>query len=154
MVAPLTDLVRECGVKQSTIEGNKENPFRWDASHQKAFESIKFTIAHDMVLVYPDFNEEFKKYADASPRQLGAVVVQRNRPVTFFSRKLSAAQQTNSVTELEIWSIIETLKEFQGMLWGQKLKVYIDHQNLTRDTLGMTSNRVILLEALAGRIWS
>jgi hypothetical protein len=36
------------------------------------------------------------------------------------------------------------------MLWGQKIKVYTDHQNLIRDALGSTSNRVcywrILLE--------
>ncbi len=28
------------------------------------------------------------------------------------------------------------------MLWGQPIKVYSDHKNLTRDTLGLTSNRV------------
>jgi hypothetical protein len=29
------------------------------------------------------------------------------------------------------------------MLWGQRLNVYIDHKNLTRDGLGLTSDRVI-----------
>ena len=28
------------------------------------------------------------------------------------------------------------------MLWGQRIKIYTDHQNLVRDALGMTSNRV------------
>ena len=28
------------------------------------------------------------------------------------------------------------------MLWGQKLVVYTDHQNLMRDALGLTSDRV------------
>ena len=28
------------------------------------------------------------------------------------------------------------------MLWGQQIKVYIDHKNLTRDALHLTSNRV------------
>ena len=28
------------------------------------------------------------------------------------------------------------------MLWGQKLIVYTDHQNLMRDALGLTSDRV------------
>ena len=39
-------------------------------------------------------------------------------------------------------AIVETLKEFKGILWGQNIMVYIDHKNLTRDALGLTSDRV------------
>ena len=91
-----------------------------------------------MVVVYSDFNVEFEMYVDASLRQLGAVVVEKNRPVAFSSRKLPASQQKYSVTELELLLIVETLKECRGMFWGQKVKVYIDHQHLTRDAPWMT----------------
>jgi hypothetical protein len=67
---------------------------------------------------------------------LGAVITQGNRPIAFFSRKLSEAQSKYSVTKIELLAIVETLKEFQGMLWGQVIKVYTDHKNLTRDALG------------------
>jgi len=43
------------------------------------------------------------------------------------------------VTEIKLLSIVETLKEFKGM---QQVKVYTDHQNLMRDALGLTSDRV------------
>jgi hypothetical protein len=79
---------------------------------------------------------------DASSTQLGAVITQDNRPIAFFSRKLSEMQQKYSVTEIELLAIVETLKEFKGMLWGQDVKVYTDHKNLTRDALGLTSDRV------------
>ena len=55
---------------------------------------------------------------------------------------MSAAQEKYTVTELELLSIVECFKEFTGMLWGQKVKVFTDHKNLVRDALGLSSNRV------------
>ncbi len=54
----------------------------------------------------------------------------------------------NSVTKIELLAIVETLKEFKRMLWGQSIKVYTDHANLIRDALGMTSDRVYQLRSL------
>ena len=54
----------------------------------------------------------------------------------------SVAQRKYSVTEIKLLAIVETLKEFKGMLWGQPVKVYTDHKNLIRDALGLTSDRV------------
>ena len=79
-------------------------------------------------------------YTDACTTQLGSVITQLNRPLAFFSRKLSEMQWKYSVTEKELLAIVETLKEFKGMLWGQKLIVYTDHQNLMRDALGVCCN--------------
>ena len=73
---------------------------------------------------------------------MGAVITQQNRPIAFFSRKLSETQQRYSVMEIELLIIIETLKEFKGMLWGQLIKVYTDHKNLIQDAIGLTSDRV------------
>ena len=131
----------------------KKKPWRWDSIHQQAFDDIKAAIAKETVLAYPDFSKPFKIYTNASSMQLGAVITQDNRPIAFFSRKLSEMQQKYSVTEIELLAIVETLKEFKGMLWGQDIKVYTDHKNLTRDALGLTSDRVyhwwLLLEEYA-----
>ena len=74
--------------------------------------------------------------------QLGAVITQANRPLVFFSQNLSPAQQKYSVIKQELLVIVETLKEFKGMLWGQQIMVYTDHKNLLQDALGLTSDRV------------
>ncbi len=68
------------------------------------------------------------------------MITQDSRPLAFFSRKLSETQQRYSVTEIELLAIVETLKEFKDMLWGQQVKVYTDHQNLMRDALGLSSD--------------
>ncbi len=120
----------------------KKNPWRWDPIHQQAFDNSKAAIAKETVLAYPDFLKPFEIYMDASSTQLGPVIAQDNRPIAFFSRKLSKTQQKYCVTEIELLAIVETLKEFKGVLWGQDIKVYTNHKNLTRDTLSLTSDRV------------
>jgi hypothetical protein len=152
MLAPLSDLVGECGETKTT----KKSPWRWDPIHQEAFDNIKATIAKEVVLAYPDFSKTFEIYTDASTMQLGAVITQDNRPIAFFSWKLSETQRKYSVTEIELLAIVETLKESKGMLQGQSIKVYTDHKNLTTDALGLTSDRVyrwrLLLEEYAPEI--
>eukprot|EP00804_Cyclotella_cryptica_P004829 CCRYP_004921-RA/>CCRYP_004921-RA protein AED:0.41 eAED:0.35 QI:0/0/0/1/0/0/2/0/267 len=146
VLAPLTSLVGE----------TKKRPWYWDTVHQKAFDDVKTSIAKDVVLAYPNYSMEFEIYTDASSKQLGSVITQGNRPLMFFSRKLSMTQQKYSVTKIELLAIVETLKEFKGMLWGQRLKVYTDHKNLIQDALGFTSDRVyrwrLLLEEFGPEI--
>jgi hypothetical protein len=36
------------------------------------------------------------------------------------------------------------------MLWGQQINIYINHKNLTRDGLGLTSDRVTRWRLLLG----
>ncbi len=51
-------------------------------------------------------------------------------------------QMKYSVTKLELLSIVECLKEFKGMLWGQHIKVFTEHKNLMQEALGLTSDHV------------
>ena len=117
MLAPLTTLVGERGhTKVSRALKSKRKPWHWDKVLKKAFDDVKATIAKDVALAYPDYSQGFEIYTDGSQFQLGAVITQNNRPIAFFSRKLTAAQQKYSVTEIELLAIVETLKEFKGML--------------------------------------
>ena len=89
---------------------------------------------------YPDYLQGFEIYTDSLKLQLRAVITQNNRPLTFFSKKLSPMQQKHSMTEQELLVIVDTINEFKGMLWGQQLMVYTDHKNLMQDALGLTSD--------------
>jgi hypothetical protein len=109
-----------------------------------------------VVLAYPDYSKVFEIYTDASSKQLGAVITQDNRPIAFFSWKLSNVQRKYSVTKIELLAIVETLEVFEGMLWGQNKKVFTDQANLMRDALGLTSDQVyqwrLLLEEYGPKI--
>ena len=123
ILAPLTALV-----------GKKK--LVWSEECQKAFDSIKALLSRDAFIRYPDHNEPFHVYCDASDRQLGAVIVQHGAPVAYYSRKLNCAQKNYTVGEKELLSIVETLKEYRTMLFGCKeLHVYTDHRNLTFNRL-------------------
>jgi hypothetical protein len=129
-------LVGECGQTKTTkAKRTKKVPWHWDEIHQRAFDHVKATIAKDVVLAYPYYSKVFKIYTDASSKQLGAVITQDNRPILFFSWKLSNRQCKYSVTKIELLAIVETLKEFNGMLWGTNMKAFTNHANIMRDAL-------------------
>ncbi len=109
MLAPLTSLVGECGhTKVTRAKGTKKVPWHWDEVHQQAFDNVKATIAREVVLAYPYHSKVFEIYTDASSKQLGAVITQEDRPIAFFSRKLSTTQRKYSVTKIELLAIVET----------------------------------------------
>jgi hypothetical protein len=117
--------VGECGqIKTSTAKGTKKVPWHRDGVHQRAFDHVKATIAKDVVFAYPDYSKVFEIYTDTSSKQLGAENMQDNMPIAFFSQEFSDTQHKYSVTKIELLAIVETLKEFKGMLWGQNIKVF------------------------------
>ncbi len=81
--------------------------------YQRAFDHVKATIARDVALAYPDYSEVFEIYTDASSKQLGVAISQKNRPNAFFSRKLSVAQRKYSVTKIKLLAIVQTLKSLK-----------------------------------------
>ena len=87
---------------------------------------MKHLIAKETLFAYPDFNKKFTIHTDASDFQLGAVIMQENKPLAFFSCKLTSAQRNYTTTEKELLSIVETLKEFENILLGYKIKVFTD----------------------------
>ncbi len=67
MLAPLSDLVGECGETKTTRKNKvKKRPWHWDPIHQTAFDNVKSAIVKEVVLAYPDFLKPFDIYTDAS----------------------------------------------------------------------------------------
>ena len=87
-------------------------------------------MAEATTLAYPNFEDQFDIHTDASKVQLGGIISQKERPIAFYSRKLNPAQTKYSITELELLSIVEILKEYRTILLGNKIVIYTDHKNL------------------------
>ena len=76
----------------------------WGEEQRKAFEEIKRVISEETMLSFPDFDKEFHVYTDASNYQLGAVIMQDNKPLAFYSRKMNSAQMRYTTGEQELLS--------------------------------------------------
>ena len=70
-----------------------KSKFEWTKVEQDAFDKIKRIVASNTLLTYPDFNETFKIHTDAIKFQLGAVIIQKVKPISFYSRKLTYFQK-------------------------------------------------------------
>ncbi len=61
MLAPLIDLVGECGETKTTKKNKtKKKPWQWESIHQQAFDNVKATITKEVVLAYPDFTKPLR----------------------------------------------------------------------------------------------
>ena len=102
-------------IKVTKTNKTKKKLWHWDPVHQQAFDAVKATIAHDVTLDYPDYSQGFEIYTDSSKLQLGAKITQHDRPLAFFSRKLSPAHQKYSMTKQELlWKHSKSSKECIG----------------------------------------
>jgi hypothetical protein len=94
MLAPLSNLVGECGETKTTRKNKvKKIPWHWNLIHQIAFDNVKTTIAKEVVLAYLDFTKPSDIYTDISTKQLGAVITQDNRPIVFSQLSLRITGQ-------------------------------------------------------------
>ena len=76
----------------TALSGRSKGKLKATPELVAAFNSVKRLIAEEVLLVFPDPCIPFDIYTDASDTQLGAVIKQKNKPITFFSWKLSSAQ--------------------------------------------------------------
>ncbi|GMI84518.1 hypothetical protein HRI_002121100 [Hibiscus trionum] len=126
IVAPISDLLKQ------------SDTFSWSPVAQAAFELLKSSLASAPVLGLPDFDKEFVVETDASGVGIGAVLTQANRPLAFFSQKLSPKMQAALTYHREMYAITQVVGKWRQYLLGRHFVIITDQKalrELTQQTI-------------------
>jgi hypothetical protein len=117
IAAPLTALLREEG-------------FSWSAEAEAAFTAHKTTLTMTPVLALPDFVQPFVVECDASTHGFGAVLLQGQHPVLFFSRPVAPRHQSLTAYKHKLIGLVLTVHHWRPYLWGRRFLVRTEHFSL------------------------
>ena len=114
----------------------KGHPFHWNAAQEKSFQDLKQALTCASVLAFPNYDEPFVLYTDASALGLGAVLMQadekgKNRVIAYASRTLTPPERNYSVTHQETLAVVWALKHFRDVIFGYPVTVFTDHAAVT-----------------------
>nr|GFB77234.1 putative reverse transcriptase domain-containing protein [Tanacetum cinerariifolium] len=75
-------------------------------------------------------SEDFIIYCDASNKGLGAVLMQREKVISYASRQLKIHEKNYTTHDLELGAVVFTLKTWRYYLYRSKCAVFTDHKSL------------------------
>ena len=110
-------------------------PIEWNELANESFCAIKQKLAEATMLAFPVLNAPTQLITDASDSAIGAVIQQTVegviRPIAFFSKNLSSAQQKWSAFDRELLAIYLAVRHFKHFLDGRSFTIFTDHKPLT-----------------------
>ncbi|GKA36583.1 putative reverse transcriptase domain-containing protein [Tanacetum coccineum] len=97
---------------------------------EAAFQLLKKKLYSAPILALPEGTENFVVYCDASHKGLGAVLMQREKVISYASRQLKIHEKNYTTHDLELGAVVFALKMWRHYLYGTKCVVFTDHKSL------------------------
>jgi hypothetical protein len=123
----------------------KEAKFKWCSQCEEVFLTLKKLLTTAPVLAQPDIEKSFEVYCDASGTGIGRVLMQDGRAITYASRQLRCHEENYLTHDLELLTVIHTLKVWSYYLLGNLVHIYTNHKRLkylfTQPDLNMRQRR-------------
>ncbi|GKB87957.1 putative reverse transcriptase domain-containing protein [Tanacetum coccineum] len=108
----------------------KKVKFDWSDKAETAFQLIKQKLCSAPILALPKGSEDFIAYCDASIEGLGDVLMQREKVIAYASRQLKIHEKNYTTHDLELGTVVFTLKIWRHYLYRTKCTVFTDHKSL------------------------
>ncbi len=108
----------------------KNTAWNWGPEHEEAFRDLKKEITSAPVLGFYDPTKELTLQTDASTKGLGAVLLQKGKPIYFASKSLTASQKNYVAIELEALAVSWAIEKFHHYLYGKHFILETDHKPL------------------------
>nr|AAM15062.1 putative retroelement integrase [Arabidopsis thaliana] len=118
IVAPLTEVMK------------KDVGFKWEKAQEEAFQSLKDKLTNAPVLILSEFLKTFEIECDASGIGIGAVLMQDQKLIAFFSEKLGGATLNYPTYDKELYALVRALQRWQHYLWPKVFVIHTDHESL------------------------
>ena len=90
----------------------------WSTGCNAAFEGVKKAFTNASVLALPDCNSPLGNICDACGAGLGAVLVQRGRPIACEGKRMKEAEQKYTTSEHELLAVVHALQLWRRYLDG------------------------------------
>lgn len=104
--------------------------FHWNEQAQLAFEQLKHAMVNTPVLALPNFDRPFSIETDACDTGIGAVLVQDNHPIAYFSKALGVRNQQLSTYEKEFLAVMMAVDKWRAYLQRGQFTIVTDHKSL------------------------
>ncbi|GJR47107.1 putative reverse transcriptase domain-containing protein [Tanacetum coccineum] len=88
--------------KPMTKLTQKKVKFEWGDKQEAAFQLLKQKLCSAPILALPEGSEDFIAYCDASKKGLGAVLMQREKVISYASRQLKIHEKNYTTHDLEL----------------------------------------------------
>ncbi|GJT93920.1 putative reverse transcriptase domain-containing protein [Tanacetum coccineum] len=87
---------------------------------EAAFSTVEAKVVHCTNPCLPEGSEDFIAYCDASKKGLGAVLMQREKVISYASRQLKIHEKNYTTHDLELGAVVFALKIWRHYLYGTK----------------------------------
>nr|GEY48103.1 putative reverse transcriptase domain-containing protein [Tanacetum cinerariifolium] len=96
--------------KPMTKLTQKKVKFEWGDKQEAAFQLLKQKLCSAPILPLPEGSEDLIVYCDASNKGLGAVLMQKEKVISYASRQLKTHEKNYTTHDLELGTVVFALK--------------------------------------------